>query len=127
MRSKPPKLPSLNFHFQRTNLSLRANMSTATQVLPLALFNFFCQNVKTNHFESPFLHRNCRLPLSLSLSFPTSCLLHVRAGDKIFAKNPKSKLTYITYYDSKLENPVVTVILDAALDMATALARFDQK
>ena len=39
----------------------------------------------------------------------------------------KSKLTSIAYYDSKLENPVVTVTLDAVLDMATALVRFDEK
>ena len=52
MRSKPPDLPSsLNFHFQRTTLSLPANMSTATQVLLLALLNFLCHNV---HVEIPF-------------------------------------------------------------------------
>ena len=44
----------LNFHFQRTILSLRANMSTATQVLVLALFKISYQNVKTSNFESPF-------------------------------------------------------------------------
>lgn len=95
MRSKPPDLPLLSISIFNTTLSLRANMSTATQVLVLALLKICCQNVKINHFEIPF----CIVIVDCHCPYP--CL--VLALFKICCQNVKS---------DHFESPYCIIIVD---------------